>query len=139
MENYYKDLQLPALSPVTEVKKAYRKLAKKYHPDKNLMNNSTVIDFLKIKKAYEFLNDEKKKQKYDNEIIRYKRKTKIQHDPILIKEYLRKATKRRKNYIYAQKVTIKKNQCEKCEGYGQLINRFTSPSPCPHCHGTGRK
>ncbi|MBR35027.1 MAG: hypothetical protein CMH78_06100 [Nitrospinae bacterium] len=37
VENYYKDLQLPVLSPVTEVKKAYKELAKKYHPDKNLM------------------------------------------------------------------------------------------------------
>ena len=81
----------------------------------------------------------KKKQKYDNEIIRYKSKIKIQHDPILIKEYLRKVTKRRRKYIYAQKVTIKKNQCEKCEGYGQLISRFISPSLCPQCHGTGSK
>lgn len=139
MENYYKNLNLPALSPVTEVKKAYRKLAIKYHPDKNLRNNSAVKDFLKIKKAYDFLTDTEQKEKYDNQIIRYKRKDKIQHDPILIKEYLRKATKRRRNYIYAQKITIKKNQCEKCEGYGQLINRFTSPSICPQCHGTGRK
>jgi len=37
VENYYKDFQLPVLSPVTEVKKAYKELAKKYHPDKNLM------------------------------------------------------------------------------------------------------
>ena len=139
MESYYKDLNLPALSPASEVKKAFRKLAKIYHPDKNLRNNATVKDFLKIKKAYDFLTDTEQKEKYDNQIIRYKRKTKIQHDPVLIKEYLRKFTKRRKNYIYSQKVTIKKNQCEKCDGYGQIINRFTSPYICPMCDGTGRK
>ncbi len=139
MENYYRNLNLPALSPVIEVKKAYRKLAIKYHPDKNLRNNATVKDFLKIKKAYDFLTDTEQKEKYDNQIIRHKRKDKIQHDPVLVKEYLRKVTKHRRNYIYAQKVTIKKNQCEKCEGYGQLINRFTSPSLCPICNGTGRK
>ena len=138
MRSYYKDLNLPALSPVNEVKKAYRMLAKKYHPDKNLQNNSNVANFLKIKKAYEFLADSKKKKNYDDQLIRYNRNDTIQHHPFLIKERLRKVTKA-KNYIFARKITIKKNQCEKCEGYGQIINRFTSPSICPQCRGTGRK
>lgn len=139
MQDYYKDLQLPPLSPLSEVKKAYRKLAMLYHPDKNLANNSNIQNFLRIKKAYEFLVNTEQKQKYDNLLIRYNRKNKIEHAPILVKEYLRKVTKQRKNYIYSQKIMIKKNQCEKCEGYGQILNRFTSPSICPVCRGSGRK
>tara|TARA_Y100000031_G_C8138581_1_gene346471 strand:- start:185 stop:604 length:420 start_codon:yes stop_codon:yes gene_type:complete len=138
MENYYNDLKLPALSPLNEVKKAYRKLAKIYHPDKNLKSKLPVQNFLKIKKAYEFLTDTEKKEKYDNQIIRYKRKIKIRHDPILIKEYLRKVPKFKSQVIFTRKTNIDKNQCEKCEGYGQILTRFSTPSICPRCNGAGR-
>ena len=139
MENYYNDLNIPVLSPINEVKRAYRKLAQRYHPDKNLDNQTPVQDFIRISKAYEFLKDKQRKEKYDNDLSRYKRKIKIQHDLSLVKEYIKKPARRRSKIIFMQKITHKNRQCEKCEGYGQLLNRFSFPTACPHCDGTGIK
>lgn len=139
MENYYKDLNLPAPSHISEVKKAYRELAKKYHPDKNTENVSSVQSFLKINKAYEFLKDKNRKIQYDGNFILYKKKGKIQHHPALIKDYIRKNPRHKSKIIFGQKIRLKIQQCEKCEGYGQLLTRFSFPAICPQCDGTGKK
>lgn len=139
MENYYNDLNLPAPSPVSEVKKAYRELAKKYHPDKNLKNNKPVQNFLKVNRAYEFLKDADRKEKYDDKLARYKKKAKIHHDPVLIKEYIKKRPAYKHQIIFSLKIRKGNLQCEKCEGYGQLLNRFSLPATCPQCGGTGEK
>ncbi len=48
-----------------ELKKAYRKLAMKYHPDRNPDNKEAEAKFKEAKEAYEILNDEQKRQMYD--------------------------------------------------------------------------
>ncbi|UMZ73073.1 molecular chaperone DnaJ [Natranaerofaba carboxydovora] len=48
-----------------EIKKAYRKLARKYHPDVNPDNEEAEKKFKEIQKAYEVLGDDKKRQRYD--------------------------------------------------------------------------
>lgn len=139
MEDYYSNLNLPAPAPLGEVKKAYRELAKRYHPDKNLEDHTSAQNFLRISRAYEFLKDKERKEKYDNELVRYKKKVNIHHHPALVKEYLRKSPMRKSKIIFGQKVLLKSLQCEKCEGYGLLLNRFSIPATCPRCSGTGRK
>ena len=65
-KDYYKILGLDKNAKKEEIKKAYRKLAKKYHPDKNSGNKESEEKFKEINEAYEVLGDEKKKVKYDN-------------------------------------------------------------------------
>ncbi len=64
-KDYYKILGVPRNSPEAEIKKAFRKLAMKYHPDKNPGNKKAEDTFKQISEAYEVLSDPKKKQFYD--------------------------------------------------------------------------
>jgi curved DNA-binding protein len=62
---YYKILGVEKNATADEIKKAYRKLALKYHPDKNPDNAEAEAKFKKISEAYAVLSDEKKRQEYD--------------------------------------------------------------------------
>lgn len=53
----YEILGVDIDAPVNTIKKAYRKLAIKYHPDKNLNNPEAQAKFIQISKAYECLTD----------------------------------------------------------------------------------
>lgn len=66
MANYYETLEISKSANEADVKKAYRKLALKWHPDKNPQNlNEANRRFKEICQAYEVLSDEKKRQTYD--------------------------------------------------------------------------
>ena len=65
MKDYYKILGLNKNATEDEIKKAYRKLAKKWHPDKNRDNPKAEEKFKEIQEAYETLSDPKKKETYD--------------------------------------------------------------------------
>ncbi|KDR95141.1 curved DNA-binding protein [Peptoclostridium litorale DSM 5388] len=80
-KDYYKILGLEKNAKKEEIKKAYRKLAKKYHPDKNAGNKESEEKFKEINEAYEVLGDEKKKAKYDNMSSGYKFSEGYEFDP----------------------------------------------------------
>lgn len=65
MSEYYEVLGLSKDASQEEIKKAYRKSALKYHPDRNPGDKQAEKDFKKISEAYEVLGDEKKRQIYD--------------------------------------------------------------------------
>lgn len=65
MTDYYQVLGIPREATQDEIKKAYRKLALKYHPDKNPDDSQAEAKFKDVSEAYEVLSDEKKRQMYD--------------------------------------------------------------------------
>jgi DnaJ-class molecular chaperone len=65
MTNYYNTLEINENATSEEIKKSYRKLSLKYHPDKNQNDPDAVKKFQAITEAYEVLGDKEKKQQYD--------------------------------------------------------------------------
>lgn len=63
--DYYEVLGISRSADPSQIKKAYRKLARKYHPDTNKDNREAEDRFKEITEAYDVLSDEKKKKLYD--------------------------------------------------------------------------
>ncbi len=65
MSDYYKILNVSSKASLAEIKKSYRKLARKFHPDLNPGDKAAEKKFKEITEAYEVLKDPKKKKQYD--------------------------------------------------------------------------
>ncbi|MEE1060026.1 MAG: DnaJ domain-containing protein [Treponema sp.] len=66
MKNYYEVLGISKTASADEIKKAYRNLAFKYHPDRNSGDKVAEEKFKEINEAYDVLSDEKKRADYDS-------------------------------------------------------------------------
>jgi molecular chaperone DnaJ len=64
-KDYYDVLGVSRSASLVDIKKAYRKLARKYHPDLNPGDKSSEAKFKEIQEAYSVLTDSKKKAQYD--------------------------------------------------------------------------
>jgi DnaJ-class molecular chaperone len=64
-KDYYKTLGVSKTASEKELKAAYRKLARKYHPDVNPGDKSSEAKFKELNEAYEVLGDPEKRKKYD--------------------------------------------------------------------------
>ena len=65
MSNYYDTLGVSKTSSIDEIKKAYRKLALKFHPDRNKGDKKAEEKFKEISEAYAVLSDAEKRKQYD--------------------------------------------------------------------------
>jgi|TARA_B000000475_G_scaffold271241_1_gene268544 molecular chaperone DnaJ len=63
--DYYEILGIQRNSSASEIKNAFRSLARKYHPDKNKGDPDSEIKFKEVQEAYAVLSDESEKRKYD--------------------------------------------------------------------------
>jgi molecular chaperone DnaJ len=64
-KDYYETLKVPREATAEEIKKSYRKLARKYHPDLNPGDKSAEERFKTVQEAFDVLSDEKKRKMYD--------------------------------------------------------------------------
>src|SRR6184192_99145 len=63
--DYYKALGVPKNATPDEIKKAYRKLARQYHPDRNPGDKRAEERFKEISQAHDVLSDAEKRKQYD--------------------------------------------------------------------------
>ncbi len=66
-KDYYGILNVPASASTEDIKKAFRKLALQYHPDKNNNASAATTKFNEIREAYQVLSDRKKRSAYNYE------------------------------------------------------------------------
>ena len=64
-QDFYETLGVARSASDEDIKKAYRKLAMKYHPDRNPDNKASEDKFKEVQKAYDILSDKEKKTAYD--------------------------------------------------------------------------
>ncbi|MGH9991057.1 MAG: J domain-containing protein [Nitrososphaera sp.] len=65
MPSYYEILEIRPDATQEDIKKSFRNLALKYHPDKNRNSEESKQKFMKIVEAYEVLSNEQSRKKYD--------------------------------------------------------------------------
>lgn len=71
MVNYYEILKVSPKASNAEIKSAYRRLARKFHPDKNNGSAETAAQFARIAKAYEVLGNPKERADYDKNLLKH--------------------------------------------------------------------
>ncbi|MGI8812448.1 MAG: J domain-containing protein [Pyrinomonadaceae bacterium] len=69
MVNYYETLKVSPKASSSEIKSAYRRLARKLHPDKNNGSEATARAFAAIAEAYEIVGNPKERAVYDNRLL----------------------------------------------------------------------
>jgi len=154
--DYYKILGVEETATDKEIKKRYRELAIKYHPDKNPGDKEAEDKFKSIAEAYSVLSDHKKKKQFD-EYRKYGGSYSMggsmsdnfyQSYENLVNEFVNKRANRRKKSIVnvvvpligvlngykAEIINNAKRTCQDCRGYGSK-----EQTKCPVCNGTGMR
>ena len=104
LKDYYKILGVPSNASLENIKNAYRKLSKKFHPDVNNGDKFFEEKFKEIQEAYEILFDTSKRKHYDQKTANYNRGAKTSNKEY--EEYLRK----KKEEFRKQKEDLKKRE-----------------------------
>src|SRR5260370_1728776 len=66
-QEYYENLKTDRKASARDIRKSYRRLARKYHPDLNPGDKAAEDRFKKLQEAYDVLSDPKKRQMYDQQ------------------------------------------------------------------------
>lgn len=166
-KDYYDTLGVERTATADEIKKAYRKLAKELHPDKNPDDKNAEERFKEVSEAYEHLSNEEKKSKYDQfghagpqrrtqtRRYQYQQQQRVGESLVLqltlsLEEIFNGVSKKFK-YNRSESCDVCKGhggsdstECYTCGGAGMVMNVVESPfgfaqtiSPCTTCSGIG--
>lgn len=158
--DYYEILGVARDAEEREIKKAYKRLAMKFHPDRNPGNTAAEAKFKEIKEAYEVLTDAKKRSTYDQ----YGHTTSEQSGPSsadfseifgdvfgdIFGGGRRQYARRGADLRYSMELSLEEavrgvtreiriptlEDCDFCHGNG--TSPGTSSLVCPTCHGQGQ-
>lgn len=90
-EDLYKILEVEKTASADEIKKAYRKLALKYHPDRNKGNKEAEEKFKKVSAAYEVLSNPESRSRYDHQGPQFSRTDYSDFGGVDVEDLLRQA------------------------------------------------
>jgi molecular chaperone DnaJ len=144
-KDYYSILGLSRDATEDQIQSSFRKLAMKYHPDKNPNDNDAVSKFNEINEAYQVLGDKEKKQQYDSPLSPFnfsffsqgfttghtRRGQKGQDIIIALEITLEEVLKGAHKVIKYKRF----EKCDKCSGNG---GSASDKNTCPKCAGLGR-
>jgi len=159
VKNYYKILGLDPTCGLEDLKRAFRRLAKRYHPDAR--GGALPEEFLRIREAYETLSDKRKRREYDLRVkygmvppVHEVRPMRTRPEPVqdlfddmvdavrdsfgfprqrtLEAEVVLTEREAKDGCIFPLAIPVKRS-CPECFGFG---TRFFSD--CPFCGGEGR-
>jgi len=156
MKDYYEVLDVARNATDEDIKKAYRKVAIKHHPDVNPGDPDATKRFQEIQEAYDTLGDPIKKSRYDAAPhMRFRRRPQPKSNPgkppgfafeEVMEEFFGGSTFKGRNITVRLEVEFKevltgctkhikikkRKRCTGCMGNG-----FTGFQPCPNCEGSG--
>ena len=164
-KNYYDILGVSKTATQDEIKKAYRKIAVKYHPDKNPGDKEAEEKFKEAAEAYSVLSDENKRKEYDNPMTGGDNfNSGFNFNDFNVDEIMNsfgfsfrhgnmggaKVVSRGANIRLKMYLTLKEmydgvtkkikyhrnNKCDACDGKGTTEN--SKIERCKHCGGTGK-
>lgn len=153
MVDLYDVLGVSKDATADDIKKAHRKLAKKYHPDRNIGDEEAANRFKEIQDAYDILSDPSKRSQYDQFGRVGKQQPYYTHHyhastvQKIFEEFFGGASDRGRNVQIRISLDLKealqggrrsvkaqkKDKCPACEGNG-----FTEWHPCSRCSGSGK-
>lgn len=160
MRDPYEVLGVPKTATDEEIKKAYRKLARQYHPDRNIGDKESEEKFKEVQNAYDILNDKDKRAAFDQFGATHPGANPFAGSPFrkgkpftsvfddFFKEFMgerRRNSSRGQHIVVETEVTLeqvykgaeidvkyeKHKICPSCKGVGG------KESPCQHCGGSG--
>lgn len=163
-QDYYETLGVSRTATEAEIKKSYRRMAMKYHPDRNPDNADAEEHFKEAKEAYEILSDAQKRAAYDqfghvfNDIFGaagggrqgYRGADLRYHLDLSLEDAVAGITEEIRIPVHVECKTCegggaKKGTqpvtCTTCGGHGQVRIQqgfFSVQQACPHCNGTGK-
>ena len=163
--DYYHILGVRSNASEDEIKRAYRKLALQYHPDRNPGSKEAEDKFKEINEAYEVLSDSRKRADYDRSEIHRKKSSayrswkdsgsRVDDFFDVFDSFFASSSRKRpranrgSDLRYNLTISFEEavlgtealirvprlDRCERCHGSGSEFN--TTPLTCPICHGRG--